>query len=249
MALRIGMGFAALVWIFSPYATSAQQDQANQTCLQSDYEILKKFYESTGGGVTWDKQKSWNMNLSPSQVNSNTIGSFEGILLSFGGGGLYCPSTCVDELSFWAGYFPGEEMTGTLPPEMGDFCGLTYLDLSDQELTGPIPATLGDNADLLVVDLSSNRLTGTIPPSLLEHSNLEELYLQANYITGTIPPNQKFGLEMTILFIEENEMEGELPESVADSNLDPYYSRSSLVAASEAPSKVGRATGTLKRGS
>ena len=69
MALRIGMGFAALVWMLSPYATSAQQDQANQTCLQSDYEILKKFYESTGGGVTWDKQKSWEHE--PLPISSN----------------------------------------------------------------------------------------------------------------------------------------------------------------------------------
>ena len=76
--LRIGMGFAVLVWMLSPYATSAQQ---NQTCsLQSDYEILKKLYNSTGGGVAWDKQKTWNMNLSPSQVNRNAIGDMIEIL-------------------------------------------------------------------------------------------------------------------------------------------------------------------------
>ena len=243
----VGMGFAALVWILSPYATSAQQNQTNQTCLQSDYEILKKFYESTGGGVKWDKQKTWDMNLSPSQVTRNNLSSFEGIYLTSSNGGPHCPSTCVSELNFWAGYFGwGEKMTGTLPPEMGDFCGLTVLELSRQRLTGPIPANLSDNTDLwfvnlsgnrltgpipanlgdntrlYYVDLSDNKLTGTIPLDLLSSEKMVQVNLANNHLAGTIPPDQEFGLYLETLDTGANELEGKIPESVVKSNLDDF---------------------------
>ena len=112
-----------------------------------------------------------------------------------------------------------EELTGTLPPEIGDFCGLTYLDLSYQRLTGPIPASLADNENLFYIDLSDNRLTGTIPPSLLEIRDLEQLYLNGNYLTGTIPSDVEFSYSLETLYIGYNEMEGELPESIVDSDL------------------------------
>ena len=229
-ALRIGMGFTALVstlvWMLSPYAASAQQDQTNQTCsLQSDYEILKKFYESTGGGVTWDfDPKTWNMNLSPSQVNRNNLSSFEGVTVSYPGAP-DCPSTsgCVDELDIWAGdWNTSGDMTGTLPPEMSDFCGLTYLDLGAQKLTGPIPANISNNKKLYYVDIQSNKLSGTIPSGLLSSENMEEVYLQSNNLTGTLPPNQEFGRYLGTLYIGANEMEGELPESIVNSQLTDF---------------------------
>ena len=215
------MGFAALVWIFSPYATSAQQNQTNQTCLQSDYEILKKFYESTGGGVKWDKQKSWDMNLSPSQVTRNNLSSFEGIYLTSSNGGPFCPSTCVSELNFWAGYFGWDEkMTGTLPLEMGDFCGLTVLELSRQRLTGPIPANLSDNTDLWFVNLSGNRLTGPIPANLGDNTRLYYVDLSDNKLTGTIPLDLLSSENMVEVNLANNHLTGTIPSELGNlSNL------------------------------
>ena len=59
-----------------------------------------------------------------------------------------------------------EDLTGTVPVEVGSLTGLTHLDLSDNSLTGDIPAELGLLSNLVSVKLSGNSLTGCIPIGL-----------------------------------------------------------------------------------
>ena len=65
--------------------------------------------------------------------------------------------------------------------------GITKLLLSDEDLSGTIPPELGDLLALTHLDLSSNSLTGEIPRELGGLSNLESLKLTGNSITGCIP--------------------------------------------------------------
>ena len=65
--------------------------------------------------------------------------------------------------------------------------GITKLLLSDEDLTGTIPLELGDLWELTHLDLSSNSLTGEIPRELGGLSNLESLKLTGNSLTGCIP--------------------------------------------------------------
>ena len=68
-----------------------------------------------------------------------------------------------------------------------DPSGITKLELSDEDLTGTIPPELGDLSELTHLDLSSNSLTGEIPRELGGLSNLESLKLTGNSLTGCIP--------------------------------------------------------------
>ena len=65
--------------------------------------------------------------------------------------------------------------------------GITKLLLSDEDLSGTIPPELGDLLALIHLDLSDNSLTGEIPRELGGLSNLESLKLTGNSITGCIP--------------------------------------------------------------
>ncbi len=64
---------------------------------------------------------------------------------------------------------------------------VTKVELDDEDLTGTIPADLGELSKLTHLDLSDNSLTGNIPRELGHLDNLEEIRLSGNTLTGCIP--------------------------------------------------------------
>ena len=79
-------------------------------------------------------------------------------------------------------------LTGRIPPELGELNHLYVLRLDGNRLTGPIPPELGNLTRLTMLSLDGNRLTGPIPPALANLSNLGQLWLADNRLTGSIPP-------------------------------------------------------------
>ena len=69
---------------------------------------------------------------------------------------------------------------------MGNLDKLLRLSLGKNQLTGTIPTQLGDLDNLTFLGLSSNQLTGSIPPELGNLTNLEGLYLNNNQLTGEL---------------------------------------------------------------
>ena len=61
------------------------------------------------------------------------------------------------------------------------------MNLSENNLTGTIPPELGDLANLTLLTLEENGLSGTIPPELGNLANLETLNLAENGLTGDLP--------------------------------------------------------------
>ena len=78
-------------------------------------------------------------------------------------------------------------LSGTIPPELGNLANLGGLGLSDNQLTGTIPPELGNLANLWGLYLFGNQLTGSIPPELGNLANLWEFHLDGNQLTGPIP--------------------------------------------------------------
>ena len=81
------------------------------------------------------------------------------------------------------------ELTGVVPPELGDLSQLEWLSLYDNRLTGVIPPELGRLSQLEWLDLGGNMLIGSIPSELGRLSRLEWLDLSGNVLIGPIPPN------------------------------------------------------------
>ncbi|MYF78482.1 MAG: hypothetical protein F4180_00835, partial [Chloroflexi bacterium] len=65
----------------------------------------------------------------------------------------------------------GNQLTGSIPSELGQLHNLAGLYLSGNQLTGSIPPELGQLQNLTGLHLSGNRLTGCIPLELREVPN------------------------------------------------------------------------------
>ena len=76
---------------------------------------------------------------------------------------------------------------GSIPTQLGELTGLTYLDLPYNSLSGSIPPQLGGLTGLTVLNLYSNSLSGSIPSQLGELTGLTGLSFSTNSLTGPIP--------------------------------------------------------------
>ena len=82
----------------------------------------------------------------------------------------------------------GNQLTGPIPPELGNLSNLEWLYLAADGLSGPIPPELGNLVSLRWLDLWGNQLTGPIPPELGNLSNLTRLRLYRNSsLSGPLP--------------------------------------------------------------
>ncbi|GLJ42025.1 hypothetical protein SUGI_0870150 [Cryptomeria japonica] len=83
-------------------------------------------------------------------------------------------------------------LSGSIPPEMGSLQGLIALNLSRNHLSGRIPKTMGRMDQLESLDLSLNRLNGNIPLELQLLSYLQFLNLSYNMLDGKVPRGGQF---------------------------------------------------------
>ncbi len=118
----------------------------------------------------------------------------------------------------------GNNLSGTLPAELGDLGSLNYLSLSRNELSGNIPAELGSLYSLQYFYISSTDLTGPIPAELGNLSNLEELRLNGNELTGNIPSTLGSLTNLKLMRLNGNNLTGNIPAELGQlNNLETLY--------------------------
>ncbi|MEJ2356116.1 MAG: leucine-rich repeat domain-containing protein, partial [candidate division WOR-3 bacterium] len=98
------------------------------------------------------------------------------------------------------------QLTGSIPPEIGNLSNLRYLYLQNNQLTGSIPPEIGNLSNLKRLPLHYNQLTGAIPPEIGNLSNLNLLELGNNQLTGVIPPEIGNLSNLAYLLLYDNEL-------------------------------------------
>ena len=109
----------------------------------------------------------------------------------------WCDCEEITGFSLWGQYYniktttslilSYNELTGSIPPEIGNLTHLTHLQLNNNELSGEIPVEIGNLTKLTGLDLGDNQLTGEIPIEIGNLTNLEFLRLRENQLSGLIP--------------------------------------------------------------
>ncbi|XP_059067763.1 putative receptor like protein 25 [Cryptomeria japonica] len=82
-------------------------------------------------------------------------------------------------------------LTGEIPPNIGNLSQLRLLNLSRNKFEGTIPASLGQIEPLEQLDLSQNRLSGEIPEELCQLSKLSYWNVSFNHLCGPIPAGKQ----------------------------------------------------------
>ena len=154
----------------------------------ADRDALVALYNATAG-ANWVNNTRW--------LTAAPIGEWHGVTTDGDGR--------VVRVSIW-----NNQLTGSIPGDLGSLANLERLDLSSNELTGSIPAELGSLANLESMSLSGNELTGSIPAELGGLTNLESLYLSSNELTG-IPGELGSLANLERLSIWNNQLTGSIP--------------------------------------
>ena len=108
------------------------------------------------------------------------------------------------------------QLGGKIPPELGRLASLQELHLSDNQLIGGIPPELGNLSDLQELQLGQNQLSGRIPPELGNLSNLTSLNLALNQLSGEIPPELGNLANLQMLALTFNQLSGEIPPELGN---------------------------------
>ena len=108
------------------------------------------------------------------------------------------------------------DLSGEIPPELENLANLERLSLDGNQLSGEIPPWLGNLANLKGLNLSWNQLSGEIPPELENLANLERLSLDGNQLSGEIPPWLGNLANLKGLNLAKNQLSGEIPPELGN---------------------------------
>lgn len=115
-------------------------------------------------------------------------------------------------------------LSGTIPAEIGSISLLEWLDLDYNKLTGNIPPEIGQLTSLFALTISSNELTGSIPSQIGQLINVRWMHFGENQLTGTIPPEIAQCQRLYQFIVHYNQLSGSvIPEFGLMPNLENLY--------------------------
>ena len=106
------------------------------------------------------------------------------------------------------------DLSGEIPFDLGNLAGLKRLNLSDNNLSGGIPSEIGRLTGLRSLDLSWNDLSGVIPAALGQLTRLESLRLAGINLNGVIPSELGLMTSLYLLSLEWNDLSGAIPSEL-----------------------------------
>ena len=158
-----------------------------------DLEALIALYNATDG-QNWSNNTNW--------LSGEPLASWHGLDVDGEG-----------RISWIA--LPENQLTGRIPPELGQLSGLTWLNLYRNQLSGEIPPELGQLENLEYLSLSNNRLSGEIPHELGQLDNLRILNIANDQLSGEIPAELGRLENLQILDLSNNRLTGGIPTELA----------------------------------
>ncbi|KAM3360922.1 LRR receptor-like serine/threonine-protein kinase RGI5 isoform X1 [Capsicum galapagoense] len=111
------------------------------------------------------------------------------------------------------------QLSGSIPSELGKCKKLALLNLAQNNLSGVIPVELGDISDLQVLSLQYNNLVGEIPSNISQLNKLQRLNFSWNSLNGSIPSSISSLRTLTNLNLQGNKLHGRIPIDISNLNV------------------------------
>ncbi|NQT27365.1 choice-of-anchor D domain-containing protein [candidate division KSB1 bacterium] len=105
------------------------------------------------------------------------------------------------------------QINGAIPPQISLLDFLTNLNLGNNQMQGSIPPEIGQ-LNLVELSLLGNQLEGPIPPEIGNLSQLNTLNLSSNNLIGSIPPQLGNLTNLTSLILRRNQLSGDIPDQI-----------------------------------
>jgi Leucine-rich repeat (LRR) protein len=189
----------------SAFATCATV--VNPPCDQSaERAALEALYNATNGD-NWTNKTNWK--------TAAPVGTWYGVQVDNNG--------CVQCIDMDGGVsfctldgFSGNNLTGSIPIEIGQLSQLTSLNLNHNFIGGSIPAEMGNLQLLETLVLDNNSLTGSIPNSLFQLNKLQVLGFNSNQLEGGLSPLIGNLSMLRILSLGSNNFTGPIPAQLGN---------------------------------
>ena len=232
-------------------AVNVTVDDDDTTPVLSEREVLEVFYAETGGG-SWSNSLNWSSNI----PDATDLGTLHGVTVDSSGRVLelrldsnQLSGSIPEELGQLSSlsmlWLHNNQLTGTIPTELGNLTNLRWLYLYNNELSGEIPEELGQLSSLAHLRLDNNQLTGTIPTELGSLTKLFDMLLSDNQLTGTIPTELGNLTKLLNMRLDNNQLTGTIPTELGNltSFIAMYLSNNQL--SGTIPTELGNLTNLL----
>ncbi len=155
---------------------------------------LEALYHAAGGS-NWKRSDNW--------MTDAPVSRWSGVRTDWEG--------WVKELNLVV-----NDLSGHIPPEIGNLGALQWLNFRGNNLSGPIPPEIGNLGALIRLNLYDNNLSGPIPPEIGNLTALSNLHLQDNALNGPIPPEMANLTTLFSLNLERNALRGPIPPAMVN---------------------------------
>ncbi len=180
--------------------------------MPKDSLALVSFYNSTNGN-NWTDKTNWLV---------GPVSTWHGIEVS------------VDRVI--GIQMSNNNLSSTLPADIGNLDQLTYLKLNFNNIGGAIPSSLYSLTKLEILLILDSPITGTISENIGNLTKLKFLYFYNNQLTGTVPLNISKLTALTSILLAQNQFIGDITTIINNlsfakslQKIDIYYTNISGV--------------------
>lgn len=186
------------------------------TTEEMERAALTAFYIATGG-ENWKNNDNWCSDKPLSEwygITTDNSGRVTQVSLSSNQLSGYLPPEIGNLTKLYGLYLDSNRLTGNIPSELCTLTNLGYLDFGLNQLSGAIPSGIGNMTNLTGLYLNGNMFSGTIPSAIGNLKKLQYIYLNGNTLSGTLPPETGNLTDLKSFDLRGNQLSGTIPKSV-----------------------------------
>ena len=186
--------------------------------IEQDYNALVAFYNATGG-ANWMNNTGW-LEEGVEAKDWYGVGVSQNRVRNISLTGNNLSGSIPNEIGnlsvLQSLYLDNNNLSGVIPAEIGNLSFLQNLQLSFNQLSGAIPVEIGGLQVLTSLNLASNQLSGAIPQEIGNLSHLTFLSASSNQLSGAIPAEVGNLSKLISLFLGLNQLSGSIPKEIGN---------------------------------